>query len=483
MRETITTARERKQPSQGRQSGHKEGEFGLVPIRWIPVGELRPSPENDKVYRPVDPADPENIELARSVKAHGVQEALMVTADYFTVSGHRRLAAAKRAGLTAVPCKVLDFRKAENHERFMQLLRECNRQRVKSFDEKVREEAISANPEAAYRALIERREERSQLALDTLDIRAEKRRAEISPAKGPFLDAIKKIIDERKRFWPLSDRQIHYALLNHPPLKHASKPGSTYRNDKRSYKDLTDLLTRARIDREIPMSVIQDATRPVTVWDVHRDVQGFIRRETAGFCQGYWRDLLQSQPNHIEIVGEKNTIEPIIRPVAARCCIPVTIGRGYCSLRPRYDIAARFRKSGKNRLILLILSDFDPDGEEIAHSLARSLRDDFRIEKIEPVKVALTADQVEEFHLPPNLEAKLTSKQYRRFVDKYGKNCWELEALPPETLQRVLQEAIDRVIDVDAFNHEIDQEKADAAKLGSVRRVLLDTLGEWRGEE
>ena len=75
---------------------------------------------------------------------------------------------------------------------------------------------------------------------------------------------------------------------------------------------------------------------------------------------------------HIEIVGEKNTIEPIIRPVAARSCIPMTIGRGYCSLRPHYDIAQRFHKSGKDRLVLLMLSDHDPDSEEIAHSSAIS---------------------------------------------------------------------------------------------------------------
>jgi hypothetical protein len=231
------------------------------------------------------------------------------------------------------------------------------------------------------------------------------------------------------------------------------------------------------------MTVIQDATRPVSVWDVHRDVQGFIRREVDGFAKGYWRDLMQSQPNHIEIIGEKNTVDSIIRPVAAKYCIPTTIGRGYCSLRPRYDIAQRFRKSGKDRLVLLMLSDFDPDGEEIAHSFARSLRDDFLIDEIEPVKVALNADQVAEYNLPPMMKAKTGSSSYQRFADQHGDDVWELEALPPETLQRVLQEAIDAVIDVEAFNHEIDQEKTDAAKLEGVRRVVLDTLGEWRGED
>ena len=59
----------------------------------------------------------------------------------------------------------------------------------------------------------------------------------------------------------------------------------------------------------------------------------------------------------------------------------------------------RFKSSGKDKLILLILSDFDPDGEEIAHSLARSLRDDFDVDAVEPVKVALTREQVAMFEL------------------------------------------------------------------------------------
>lgn len=450
-----------------------------VLVRMIAVDKLRPSPENETLYRPVDPTDPEMIAMAESIRQHGVREPLVITLDGYILSGHRRYVAARLAGLAAVPCLVLNFRKDDDHDRFMQLLRECNRQRIKSFNEKLREEVVSANPEIAYEALIEYRETQSSLSLDTIDIRGEKRRCEISDAKRPFLEAIQWIIKERRRFLPLSDRQIHYQLLNKPPLIHASKAGSTYRNDRKSYQALTELLTRARIAGILPMNVIRDTTRPVTTWDIHQDVQEFIRRELDDFARGYCRDLMQSQSKHIEIIGEKDTVASIIRPVAARYRIPMTIGRGYCSLRPRYDIAERFRKSGKDRLVLLILSDFDPDGEEIAHSFARSLRDDFDIADIEPVKVALTAEQVDEFNLPPMMTAKTGSKNYSRFVDEHGDEVWELEALPPETLQRVLQEAIDAVIDVEAFNYEIDQEKADAAELEGVRRVMLDTFKGW----
>ena len=473
-------------PRSGRQRG-ANGKLRQDSIRRVQVTKLHVSPENNELYRPVDPGDQDVVALADSIRKHGVRESLVVTRDGWILSGHRRLAAAKLAGLKTIPCRFAAVSRLDRHgavnPRFITLLREYNRQRVKSFDEKLREEAVTADPEVVYQALIEHRQNQSSLNSTGFDLRGVKHRAKITKVKRPFLEAIQTIIKERQKFWPLNDRQIHYSLLNDPPLIHASKPGSTYSNDIKSYKALVELLTRARVAGIIPMHVIQDATRPVTLWDVHRDEQAFIRRELEGFCKNYWRDLMQSQPNHIEIVGEKNTIEPIIRPIAAQYTIPMTIGRGFCSLRPRHDIAERFEKSGKDRLVLLILSDFDPDGEEIAHSLARSLRDDFGIKRIEPVKVALTADQVDEYELPPAMQAKQTSTNYKRFADKHGDDAWELETLPPETLQSVLQEAIDSVLDVEVFNHEVDQEKADAAKLEGVRRVMLEILGKWRGEE
>ena len=451
-------------------------ELGQDPILDLPLDHVRPSPENAELYRPVDPADPEIKALAESILKHGIQEPLLVTRDGWILSGHRRRAAAVLAGLETVPCRVKDIEKDVDHDQFMCLLRECNRQRAKSFDEKVREEIISVNPEEAYRSLIAHRKCRAAVAIAGLAVVGHKHRAEISAAKEPFLQAVRRVLEDRKNFWPLSDRQVHYALLNAPPLRHASKPDSAYDNTPVSYKSLVDLLTRARLSGNIPFEAIADPTRPVTVWRVQRDCQGFIRQELDGFLRGYWRDLLQSQPNHIEIIGEKNTVASILEPVAAQYCIPLTIGRGYCSLPPRYEMAKRFRAGGKEKLVLLMVTDFDPDGEEIAHSMARSLRDDFGIQNIVPVKVALTADQVKRFALPPGMDGKKSSVNYAKFTSRHGKHTHELEALRPEDLQRALREAIDRVIDVKTFNAELDQEKRDAAHLAALRRATCDSL-------
>jgi hypothetical protein len=190
---------------------------------------------------------------------------------------------------------------------------------------------------------------------------------------------------------------------------------------------------------------------------------------------------MQSQPDHVEIVGEKGTLMGTLRPIAAGFCIPLTLGRGYCSLHPRHEMAERHSASGKNRLVVLILSDFDPEGEDIAHSFARSMRDDFGIGKIDVRKVALTAEQVEEYRLPPIMEAKTTSARYKKSVERYGTTVHELESLPPKTLQDLLDKAIRSTIDLNAFDHEQREERKDAAFLNRQRQVVLSVLDDQQG--
>lgn len=195
-----------------------------------------------------------------------------------------------------------------------------------------------------------------------------------------------------------------------------------------------------------------------------------MRRELDVMFRGYRRNLQRSQPNHIELLVEKNTVEPIVRPIASRYSIPITSGRGFCSLPPRAAMADRFRRSGKPCLVILFVTDFDPDGEEIAHSFARSMRDDFGIDDLEPIKVALTFRQVTERRLPANLVAKESSSRYAAFVERYGRDVFELEALAPAALQRIVQEGIDDVLDTDAFNDELDAEREEAVYLDGLRQ-------------
>ena len=196
-----------------------------------------------------------------------------------------------------------------------------------------------------------------------------------SPAKKPLLDAILRIVEEQREFWPLSVRQIHYRLLGeNAPLIHAAKPDSQYRNDRDSYRAAVDVAARARIQGFLPWQAIADETRPVDSNRAFHDLGEFFRQESANFLTGYWRDLLQSQPHHVEIVAEKLTVRSILARVAREHTMPMTISRGMCSLPAKRKIYERYVCSQKEKLILLCVSDLDPAGDTIAADLPESFR-------------------------------------------------------------------------------------------------------------
>ncbi|MDA1164260.1 MAG: ParB N-terminal domain-containing protein [Planctomycetota bacterium] len=448
-------------------------------VSHVRLSDIKPSPENDQLYRPIDPDEPGIVELARSIMQHGVREPIVITQDNWILSGHRRYAACRRLGIELVPTRVEPIRREDDVDGFVVLLREYNRQRDKTLDEKLREELLTTNPNAAYRSLVEFRTRSAHRTSEAVAISGSMNRKRISAAKEPFLLAIKQVVNDLHEFWPISDRQIHYGLLNNPPLKHAKKPDSAYDNSKKSYHALVELVTRARLEGHIPLDAIADETRPVSIWDVFQSTQPFFRRQLDGFLHGYYRNLQTSQPDHVELVIEKNTVKTIVERVASAYCVPVTSGRGYCSLRPRYDIAQRYKLSGKDHLVLVVVSDFDPDGEEICQSLARSIRDDFGIDRIRLIKAALTREQTKQLSLPPALEAKASSTNFQKFLKANGcRNCWEVEALTPQQLQDMVRQSLNDVMDIDLLNAEIEQEKQDATQLAALRQTVTRMLND-----
>ena len=78
----------------------------------IAIDEIRDHPQNAEIYGETVP-DPDLVE---SIKERGVLQACIVapsTSGYRMVSGHRRKAAAREAGLTHIPAEVRHYRGAD----------------------------------------------------------------------------------------------------------------------------------------------------------------------------------------------------------------------------------------------------------------------------------------------------------------------------------------------------------------------------------
>ena len=354
-----------------------------VRLVWLSLDCIRPAPENELIYRPVGSTTPRSRSWPGASDDHGLREPIVVTRDGYILSGHRRHAACRLAGLRKVDCRVEDI--TRDDPEFETLLVEYNRQRVKSFDEVVREQVVTGQPggrlSVAHRAPQGEVVGQRRVPLDRGHEDPEgDQQGQAAHARG------RSDVYGKRDYWPLSDRSIHYDLLNDPPLRHAGKPGSRYRNDRPSYKDLRPADPGpARGANPVRGHRGPDANRPHGPGPRARRVHP----EGAGqLPEGLLADLQQSQPNHVEIVGEKNTIEGSIRDVAAEYCIPYTSAAATARSIRDTRCSSGYKASGKDKLIILVLSDFDPEGEDIPHSFARSMRDDFGVTTSSPRRSA-----------------------------------------------------------------------------------------------
>src|SRR5262249_9586750 len=128
-------------------------ELGQARVFSVPLRVIKPSPENDELYSPVDIDSPEMGQLIASVRKEGIKEPLVLALDDYIISGHRRYAAACAAGLEEVPARYETVRRGE--EGFVRLLAVYNQQRLKTAVEQAREGLVlAAAPDEAHAQLL-----------------------------------------------------------------------------------------------------------------------------------------------------------------------------------------------------------------------------------------------------------------------------------------------------------------------------------------
>lgn len=452
-------------------------------VRQISVWRLRPAPVNLEIYR--QPGKEDELEvLVESIKKNGVMSPLLVSGDFYIISGHRRIEAAIEAGVYKVPCIIRRGIKYPSDE-FTKLLVEANRQREKTLAEIAAEHVVTKSKDDAIAALSSVRAKRmDEVEMDTLDAYettdGQKRRS-ISGVKEPMAEAIIQTLEELSDFLPVTLRQLHYRLLNNPPLRNSKKPGSIYRNDRQSYQDLSDLVTRLRAERRIKNSAMIDHTRETYLTPCRRSAAVYVRQQQEYLLRGYWRDLLQSQPMHLEIIAEKNTVLSTLQPVADQFTVPLTILRGYPSfsmVAAIYERIAAASREGKKETRLIAVTDHDPEGEDICRAVERILCRDFSVQFsfVHTIKAALTTEQIIEHGLPENQTVKESSSRAKGYLDNHGCHTWELEALHPQQLQQIVVQAVKQSLDVDAFNAELEKEKEEAVELDAMRQRMLAAM-------
>jgi len=92
---------------------------------------------------------------------------------------------------------------------------------------------------------------------------------------------------------------------------------------------------------------------------------------------------------------------------------------------------------------------------------------------IRVVHIALTSEQVREYSPPPN-PAKFTDTRAAEYIEKHGRQCWEVDALRPELLNQLVEQAVRKYVNLDQMDVIIEKEESDKRKLRTWAQGLHD---------
>jgi hypothetical protein len=113
--------------------------------------------------------------------------------------------------------------------------------------------------------------------------------------------------------------------------------------------------------------------------------------------------------------------------------------------------------------IIIHLGDHDPSGIDMTRDNLERLQLYSGLSySFELVRIALNMDQVEQYNPPPN-PAKLTDTRVGKYIELYGNQSWELDALDPDVLVDLIQDTINSYKDEDKWEEmtEVENEYKD----------------------
>lgn len=276
------------------------------------------------------------------------------------------------------------------------------------------------------------------------------------------------IADYQSQGFTLTLRQLYYQFVAHdsfPPErrfrsvgndKWARDPKGTP-NATPNYKWLASIINDARLAGLIDWYAIEDRTRGVEMVNAWDSPAELIEGGAAQYKEDLWAD----QKYRPEIWIEKDALTGIIEPACTKYRVPCYACRGYSSQSEQYRAGKRFERQLAEGLIPVVihLGDHDPSGIDMTRDNADRL-EMFAYERVELRRIALNMDQVEQYNPPPN-PAKESDSRSTGYIEKFGDSSWELDALDPRVIDRLISKELDTLI---------DKKKWKAAKEGEEER-------------
>lgn len=253
----------------------------------------------------------------------------------------------------------------------------------------------------------------------------------------------------KRQGYNLTLRQLYYQFISR----------DFFPNSERSYKRLGSIINDARLSGLIDWSHIEDRGREAhgIGWLGH--IPATIDQRIAALKYGHALDLWEGQPRRVEIWVEKQALEEVAERAAGDFRVGYFACKGYVSQSEMWRAGRRLSEAlaeGQEPLILH-LGDHDPSGIDMTRDIETRLSL-FTGYDIEVRRIALNMDQIRELNPPPN-PAKLTDSRSDSYVRRFGTSSWELDAISPDRLVKLIQDELQGELDIAQFNSQVAEEK------------------------
>ena len=242
---------------------------------------------------------------------------------------------------------------------------------------------------------------------------------------------------------PLSIRQVHYFLVHQLP--------DVYSNTIKDYNKLITLILKARIGGLIPWHMISETESLVSqMVPAGMDPEEAIKKalkeaeEQAGINP--W-DVMNKK---VVVFTEKRELQPQLEYITNNYYVRLISLRGYGAWSRLYREALEYQEFTKNRnnnyeMFAFFVTDHDPSGLDINRLYASILKNFWKID-YKDHRVMLKHNQVEAENLPP-APTKVKDPRAKWYIKKFNTDCWEVDALGREKMQKTLEEEIRKIID------------------------------------
>lgn len=276
--------------------------------------------------------------------------------------------------------------------------------------------------------------------------------------------------------YSLTLRQLYYRFIATDALPESRRdPVSGTKNTEKNYKWLGSLISDARLAGLIDWDHVEDRGR-----EQHGGDSGWgqpsniIKYGADNYSITHWND----QPHYVEVWVEKQALEDVVARPAGRWNVGYFACKGYVSQSSMHEAAMRIRTQARRgkECTIIHLGDHDPSGID----MTRDIQDRMYTfgTSVEVVRIALNMDQVEAFDPPPS-PAKITDSRAADYIDNYGDDSWELDALEPATLEDLIESHITSRLDMALYDERIEREERERSVLVAMHEnydTLLDYM-------